>query len=223
MIEYLKKYQRLLELLETNKKQTEENQKLIDDNYKKWFDTKEKKSNIDLQIKELYKKYNDAIEKKEKNFFSMLSIILTLASIIIIILSSIFINPIILLLGIPLATAISSIIYLSFFLIKICSYILDKQFHKDKNVSNLLEQIENKEKELSVIKKICEEYSQKLIEYQSKAQQLKKKRTWIIDSINELMRDYATPIFNEQLKNIEEEQFDAPHKKTKKKEQKTNH
>lgn len=42
MIEYLKKYQRLLELLETNKKQTEENQKLIDDNYKKWFDTKEK-------------------------------------------------------------------------------------------------------------------------------------------------------------------------------------
>ena len=53
MIEYLKKYQRLLEQLETNKKQTEENQTLIDNNYKKWFEIKEKESNIDLQIKEL--------------------------------------------------------------------------------------------------------------------------------------------------------------------------
>ena len=104
-----------------------------------------------------------------------------------------------------------------FFSIIKCTSIFKNQLKKDKNISNLLEQIETKEKELSDIKKLCDEYSQKIIKYRFISNKLNTKKIWINDSINELMRNYATPIFEEQLKNIVEKPKDNTYKKTKKK------
>ena len=52
---------------------------------------------------------------------------------------------------------------------------------------------------------------------QKRAIVLVKKEIWINESINEIMRNYATPIFEEQLKNIDEEAPESSKLKTKKK------
>ena len=116
-----------------------------------------------------------------------------------------------------MAIIASSSIHMIFYILIKYTTIFKKKFHKDKNISNLLGQIKTKEKELSDIKKISDEYSQKLIKYRTISKNLVKKEIWINESINELMRNYATPIFEEQLKNIQEETTENSYTKTRKK------
>lgn len=216
MTEYLINYKKLLELEDINEKEIQENEQIIRENYQKWSNTKDKEETLDSEIKVLNKKYDDEMLKKEKRFFNKLTIILIFVSIIIFFILS-TINPIFIMLGPPLLWATSSIIYLLTFLINKTTCFFEKQFHKDKNISELLQQIKTKEKELSDIKKLCDEYGQNIIKYRAISKKLEKKKLWITDSINELMRNYATPIFEEQLKNIDEEQLETSKTKTKKK------
>ena len=83
--------------------------------------------------------------------------------------------------------------------------ILQKYFLKDKTITDLLTQIKTKEKELSKTKESLEKYSKEIIKYRSKIKQLQEKQNWYDESINELMINYAQPIFEEQLKNYQEE------------------
>lgn len=217
MVEYLKNYKKLLELKEINEKETQKNTQLIRENHQKWSDTKDKEEVLDSEIKSLNEKYNDKIAKKEKRLFTTITVILILISLIGIILTCILIHPIFM----PPATAIaivtSTSVHMIFYMLIKHTTIFKKQFHKDKNISNLLGQIETKEEEFSNIKKICDEYSQQLIKYRTISKNLVKKEIWINESINELMRNYATPIFEEQLKNIDEETLESSKQKTKKK------
>ena len=217
MTEYLINYKKLLELEDINEKEIQENEQIIRENYQKWSNTKDKEETLDTEIKTLNKKYDDIMDKKEKELLSAVLIISILLSIIGIILTGIFVNPIWLLAGIPISIPANGSIYLTAFIINKTTSIFDKQFHKDKNISNLLEQIDIKEKELTDIKKLCEGYSQQLIKYREISKNLNKRRLWIIDSIDELMRNYATPIFEEKLKNIDEEAPEISKPKTKKK------
>jgi len=216
MIETLTNYKKILELREINEKQIKKNEQLIRENYQKWLNVKDKEETLDSEIKALNKKYYEIIEEKEKKFFNKLTIILTFVSIIIFFILS-TINPIFIILCPPLLCSTSSIIYLLTFLINKTTSFLEKYFCKEQNISNLLEKIETKEKELSDIKKLCDEYSQSIIKYCAISKNLDKKKLWITDSINELMRNYATPIFEEQLKNIDEEALESSKPKTKKK------
>ena len=204
MVEYLKNYQKLLELKEINEQEIKENQSLIDETNQKWAEEKEKESNIDLEIKTLNKEYNEIMEAKEQKMFERLVFVLGVISMISIIVSSIF-NPICLVLAPPLVCAISGIIYLMTFIISKTTSVFDKQFEKDKKIIDILEQIKTKEKELSETKKIIDEYVQKMIRDIRKQKKLQDKREWIVQSIDELMRNYAQPIFEEQLKNHQEE------------------
>ena len=217
MIETLTNYKRLLELREINEKEIQKNKQLITDNYQKWSDTKDKEETIDTEIKSLNKKYNNEISKKEKRLFTTITIILIIISLIGIILTGILIHPVIMLPATAIAIVASGSIHMIFYILIKHTTIFKKQFHKDKNISNLLGQIKTKEKELSNIKKISDEYSQQLIKYRAISKNLVKKEIWITESINELMRNYATPIFEEQLKNIDEETLETSKPKTKKK------
>ena len=217
MVEYLRNYKKLLELKEINEKEMQENTQLITNNYQKWSNTKNKEETIDTEIKSLNENYNDEISKKEKRLFTTITIILILISLIGIILTGILIHPVIMPLVTAMAIIASSSIHMIFYILIKHTTIFKKQFHKDKNISNLLGQIDTKEKELSDIKKICDEYSQQLIKYRTISKNLVKKEIWINESINELMRNYATPIFEEQLKNIDEETLETSKTKTKKK------
>lgn len=217
MTEYLTNYKRLLELKEINEKEIQKNKQLITDNYQKWLDIKDKEETLDTEIKTLNKKYNDKMEEKEKKLFTKITVILIIISLIGIILTGIFIHPVIMLPATAMAILASNSIHMIFYILIKHTTIFKKQFHKDKNISNLLEQIDAKEKDLSDIKKLCDEYSQKVIKYREESKKLDKKKMWITDSINELMRNYATPIFEEQLKNIDEEAPEISKTKTKKK------
>ena len=217
MVEYLKKYKKLLELKEINEKEIQENKQLIRENHQKWSNTKDKEEVLDSEIKFLNEKYNDKMSKKEKRLFTTITVILILISLIGIILIGILIHPVIMLPATAMAIVASSSIHMIFYILIKLTTIFKKQFYKDKNISNLLGQIETKEEELSDIKKICDEYSQQLIKYRTISKNLVKKEIWINESINELMRNYATPIFEEQLKNIDEETLESSKQKTKKK------
>ena len=217
MTETLTNYKKLLELREINEKQIKKNEQLIRENYQKWSDTKDKEENLDREIKLLNEKYNDEMSKKEKRLFTTITVILILISLIGIILTGILIHPFIMLPATAIAILASNSIHMIFYILVKHTTIFKKQFHKDKNISELLQQIKTKEKDLSDIKKLCDEYGQNIIKYRAISKKLEKKKLWITDSINELMRNYATPIFNEQLKNIDEEQLETSKPKTKKK------
>lgn len=217
MTEYLTTYKKMLELKEIKEKEIEENQKVINDNYQKWLDIKDKEETIDSEIKILNEKYNDKIAKKEKRLFTTRTVVLTLISLIGITLTGIFIHPVIMLPVTAMALVASGSIHMLFYILVKHTIVFKKQFHKDKNISVILEQIDIKEKELSNIKKICNEYSQNIIKYRTISKNLDKKKLWINESINELMRNYATPIFEEQLKNNDKETLKCSKPKTKKK------
>ena len=153
MIETLTNYKKLLELREINEKEIQENKQLITDNYQKWSNTKDKEEVLDLEIKSLNEKYNDEISKKEKRLFTTITIILIIISLIGIILTGILIHPVIMPSVTAMAIIASSSIHMIFYILIKHTTIFKKQFHKDKNISNLLGQIKTKEKELSVIKK----------------------------------------------------------------------
>lgn len=215
MIEYLKKYKELLKQLEINKNKIQENELLLDENYRKWSDSKNKLDKLELEISELNKAYDNLINKKMDSFFNKLQSIITIFAITILILLTMY-NAFYVLLATPLLVAFCVIIYLTTFLISKCTNVFEKKFSKDKNVNSLVQTITNKEKELSEVKAICDEYSQKIIKYRKQLKQLDNEKTNNYNSINELMVNYATPIFNEQLNNIQEEQKDTPLTKTKK-------
>lgn len=218
MIIYLKDYQKLLELQKNNDKQIKEKKLLIDDNCQKWIEEKGKEENLNKELSTLNKKYNDTIEGKEKNLLDLITIILTILSIAGVIIASIN-NLIFILLGPVMATMLSGIIYLISFIIIKHTSILEKQFQKDENLNNLLGLINNKEKELTNTKELIEKYSQAIIKHRAELKKLTAKKDYINESINELMRTYATPIFEERLKNIKESKNPEPKTKTKKKNQ----
>lgn len=215
MVEYLKKYKELLKQLEINENEREENKLLLDENYTKWEETKDKKEKLELEIKKLNEEYQNLINKKEKKFFDKLLIIITLVSLAIFILISIL-NPICFIFAPPILVLIDGIVYMSTFLITKTTSILDKKFKKDKNISNLLDQFNEKENELSNIKTLSDKYSQEVIKYHSKSRALKEKSLKIKNSINKIMLDYAIPIFDEQLNNNQEEQDNKTLSKTRK-------
>ena len=217
MVEYLKKYKKLLELRDINEKQIKKNEQLIRENYQKWLNVKDKEETLDSEIKALNEKYNDKMAKKEKRLFTKITVILILISLIGIILTGILIHPVIMLPAIAIAMMASNSVQMIFYILVKHKSIFKKKFHKDQNISKLLQQIETKEKELSNIKKLCDEYTQNIIKYRTTSKNLVKKEIWIKDSINELMRNYATPIFEEQLKNIDEEVLETSKQKSKKK------
>ena len=55
MIETLTNYKKLLELKELNDKEIKENEILINDNYQKWINLKDKEEILDKEIKKLNK------------------------------------------------------------------------------------------------------------------------------------------------------------------------
>ena len=60
-----------------------------------------------------------------------------------------------------------------------------------------------------------EKISKEIIKYRSKSKQLQEKQNYLEDSFNELMRSYAQPIFEDQLKNNKEEEKANQQPKTK--------
>lgn len=217
MIIYLKDYKKLLELQKNNDKQIKEKKLLIDDNCQKWIDAKGFEENLNKELSTLNKKYNDTIEEKENNLLIGIGTSLVIFIIAIIIFS---INkPIYALLGPLMTIIISSSIYLITFNIIKRTSILEKKLSKNENIRNLLQLINNKEKELTNTKELIEKYSQAIIKHRVELKKLTAKKDYINESINELMRTYATPIFEEQLKNIKESKNPEPKTKTKKKNQ----
>lgn len=217
MVETLTNYKKLLELKEINEKEIQKNEQLITENSKNWSNTKNEEENLDEELKILNKKYNDKITKKEKRLFTTVTVILIILSLIGIILTGILIHPVIMIPASAIATLASNSIHMIFYILIKNTNIFKKQFHKDQNISELLQQIKSKEEDLSNIKKLCDEYTKNIIKYRAIAKNLVKKEIWINESINELMRNYTTPIFEEQLKNIDEETLETSKPKTKKK------
>ena len=157
------------------------------------------------------------IEEKENNLLIGIGTSLVIFIIAIIIFS---INkPIYALLGPLMTIIISSSIYLITFNIIKRTSILEKKISKNENIRNLLQLINNKEKELTNTKELIEKYSQAIIKHRAELKKLTAKKDYINESINELMRTYATPIFEEQLKNIKESKNPEPKTKAKKKNQ----
>ena len=217
MIIYLKDYKKLLELQKNNDKQIKEKKLLIEDNCQKWIDVKKFEENLNKELSTLNKKYNDTIEEKENNLLIGIGTSLVIFIIAIIIFS---INkPIYALLGPLMTIIISSSIYLITFNIIKRTSILEKKISKNENIRNLLQLINNKEKELTNTKELIEKYSQAIIKHRAELKKLTAKKDYINESINELMRTYATPIFEEQLKNIKESKNPEPKTKAKKKNQ----
>ena len=159
------------------------------------------------------------MNKKENEFFNKVKVIVTLLAIVVFILLTMF-NAIFILLAPPLLVAISGIIYLTIFIINKCTSIFENKFKNDKDITKLLERINKKENELSNIKTICDEYSLNIIKYQFELEHLNNENLNINNSINKLLTDYATLIFDEQLKSTQEESKDRPLTKTKKPEYK---
>ena len=216
MTEYLINYKKLLELKEINEKEIKENEQLITDNSQKLFNTKEQEKKLNKEIKKLKEEYNSLIIEEEDGFLVYFGIGGVGVLFLLTILAFICKIELILFAIIPLSILHYITVTTLRFIAKTTS-VFEKYFCKKINISNLLEQIDTKEKELSNIKKLCEEYSQQLIKYRDESKKLEKKKMWIIDSINELMRNYATPIFEEKLKNIDEEAPEISKPKTKKK------
>lgn len=204
MLDYLKKYKELLELKKTIQKEIDNNELILDNNYQKWTKTKEKVENISLEIKILNKKYNEIKEKKEMRILDVVLIISLIISILTLIILAASI-PFIVVFGPILAMLSTTIICMIVDLIIKTTPILQKYFIKDKTITNLLTQIKNKEKELISTNKLLNEYSKEIIKCSSKTKQLKEKKKYIEKSIDELLRNYAVPIFEEQLKNYQEE------------------
>ena len=220
MKEYLENYKQLLKLLETNKNKIQENQTLLDENYQKWNDIKEKQEKLDLELSELNNKYHTLMNEKEEKKLKKIENKLALISLLILLIIGLSNHIVITLLIAAILTFINGSIYMMILIINKCTSIFEKEFKKDKEIAELIETITKKENELSIVKTECEKYSQEIIKYQSKSKKLNEKRLWINNSIDELMRKYATPIFNEQLKNIDEEAFENTKTKTKKKNKK---
>ena len=109
------------------------------------------------------------------------------------------------------------IVFLGTFIISKFTNDFENIFSKDKNINALVQEITNKEKDLSEAKIICDEYNKKIIINHRQSKQLDNEKINIYNSINELMINYATPIFDEQLKDISEEKNNQPLTKTKSK------
>lgn len=216
MTEYIKNYQKLLELEDINEKEITKNEQIIRENYQKWSNTKEQEKKLNKEIKKLKEEYNSLIIEEEDGFLIYFGIGGVGVLFLLTILAFICKIELILFAIIPLSILHYITVTTLRFIAKTTS-VFEKYFCKKINISNLLEQIDTKEKDLSDIKKLCDEYSQQLIKYRDESKKLEKKKIWIIDSINELMRNYATPIFEEQLKNIDEEAPEISKPKTKKK------
>lgn len=222
MKEYLKKYKELLKQLEINKNKIQENKKSLNEIYEKWQESKEKIDKLDLELKKLEKEYDNLIDKKYNKLYNRLTLIQIILTVTIyIILGSS--NAVWYILALPLLLAYNMIVFLGTFIISKSTNIFEKIFNKDENLNSLVQAITDKEKELSKEKTICEEYSQKIIQNHRQSKQLDNEKINIYNSIDELMVNYATPIFDEQLKATQEEQNDRPLTKTKKPNHQSNH
>ena len=216
MKKYLEKYKELLEKLETNKKQIEENKKSLNELYKKWEEVKGNLDKINLELKESKKEYKNLIDKKFNKLYNILTVIQIIFSISVLIVQYIS-NPLWFLLGLPIIIVYNMIVFLGTFIISKCTNIFEKKFNKDKNINSLVQEIKNKEKDLSEAKAICDEYNQKIIKNHRESKQLDNEKKNIYNSIDEVMVSYATLIFDEQLKEISEEKNNKSLTKTRSK------
>jgi hypothetical protein len=216
MLDYLNKYKKLLEQKEINEQEIKENQLLIDENLQKWQDETDKELDLYSEIKLLFEKYDEKIEEKENKLRDKLGLILFIIFIMSIIILSTF-NPLVIAITPLIAIYNLGILKLIPIILKKFRSNLKNKYEKDGDIIVLLEQIKTKEKELSKTKESLEKYSKEIIKYRSKIKQLQEKQNWYDESINELMINYAQPIFEEQLKNNQEEveQKDNQQPKTK--------
>ena len=216
MLDYLNKYKKLLEQKEINEQEIKENQLLIDENLQKWQDETDKELDLYSEIKLLFEKYDEKIEEKENKLRDKLGLILFIIFIISIIILSTF-NPLVIAIKPLIAIYNLGILKLIPIILKKFRSNLKNKYEKDGDIIVLLEQIKTKEKALSESKELFEKYSKEIIKYRSKSKQLQEKKNYIEKSIDELLRNYAAPIFEEQLKNNQEEveQKDNQQPKTK--------
>ena len=204
MVEYLKNYQKLLELKEINEQEIKENQSLIDETNQKWSEAKEQEETLNIELEKLNEEYGNIRNKQIKRVHNKTYLILAIISIIILLPILLFKHPIIALLCSSPVMLADGIICMIVLLIVEKTNFIENKLTKDENAIKLLEQIKPKEKELSETKQIIDEYVQKMIRDIRKQKKLQDKREWIVQSIDELMRNYAQPIFEEQLKNYQE-------------------
>lgn len=205
MVEYLKEYKKLLELQEKNNKAIKDIELINNETNQKWSEAKEQEETLNIELEKLNEEYGNIRNKQIKRVHNKTYLILAIISIIILLPILLFKHPIIALLCSSPVMLADGIICMIVLLIVEKTNFIENKLTKDENAIKLLEQIKTKEKELSETKKLLDEYSQKIIEYRSESKQLQEKKNWIDESINEIMRNYAQPIFEEQLKNHQEE------------------
>lgn len=205
MVEYLKEYKKLLELQEENNKAIKDVELINNETNQKWSEAKEQEETLNIELEKLNEEYGNIRNKQIKRVHNKTYLILAIISIIILLPILLFKHPIIALLCSSPVVLADGIICMIVLLIVEKTNFIENKLTKDENAIKLLEQIKTKEKELSETKQIIDEYVQKMIRDIRNQKKLQDKREWIVQSIDELMRNYAQPIFEEQLKNHQEE------------------
>lgn len=204
MVEYLKNYQKLLELQKNNQKAIKDIELIINKTNQKWAEEKEKEEILNLEIQKLNEEYGNIKNKQIKRVYNKTYLILAIISIIILLPILLFNHPIIALLCSSPVVLADGIICMIVLLIIEKTNFIENKLTKDENAIKLLEQIKTKEKELSNVKELINDYVQKVIQCRSKLKKMQENENWYDETINELMRSYAQPIFEEQLKNYQE-------------------
>ena len=83
MVEYLKNYQKLLELQKNNQKAIKDIELIINKTNQKWAEEKEKEEILNLEIQKLNEEYGNIKNKQIKRVYNKTYLILAIISIII--------------------------------------------------------------------------------------------------------------------------------------------
>jgi len=78
MVEYLKNYQKLLELKEINEQEIKENQSLIDETNQKWSEAKEQEETLNIELEKLNEEYGNIRNKQIKRVHNKTYLILAI-------------------------------------------------------------------------------------------------------------------------------------------------
>jgi len=199
MLEYLTQYKQLLKQFESKQNEVNNINALLTESYTNWISANEFVINLENEKKELNDRYEGLMNKKIKKLRNI--IILALCAIYVGLIALSLINYGIgaAILFTPVYVAYGSIIYLVTFILEKCSYVFENIFKKNKDISELLKQIEEKQKELSNAKQVCNKYRHEHDNYFAKSLIANKELTNIQQNINQLKINYATPIFEEQI------------------------
>jgi len=205
MVEYLKEYKKLLELKEINEQKLEKNKILIDENLQKWNETAEQEVTIQLELQNINREYSDMYQEKNKKINNKINMTIIIINLIIVLAVAILTHPFFLLPTAYILTLTDGTLKAISILILDKTKFIEKRLTKDDRIIKLLEIKNEKETKLPEINNMFLKLSENIKKYRSESKQLQEKKNWINESINELMRNYAQPIFEEQLKNHQEE------------------